>query len=59
MNINTSRRQGRSREGRLKEAGSKTMSRRTEIAYKAQPLGKSAQHDESLGLGGRVNAAVV
>ncbi len=52
---------------RLKEAGvqvseerdSETMSRRTEIAYKAQPLGKSAPHDESLGLGGRVNAAVM
>jgi len=35
------------------------MSRRTEIAYKAQFSGKSAQHDESLGLEDRVNAAVV
>ena len=59
MNINTSKWQGRSREGRLKEAGHKSMSRRTEIAYKAQSPGKSAPHDESLGLGDRVNAAVM
>ena len=37
----------------------KAMSRRTEMAYKAQLPGKSAQHDEALGSGGRVNAAVV
>ncbi len=51
---------------RLKEAGlqvseerdSEPMSRRTEIAYKAQLPGKSAPHDEALGLGGRVNAAL-
>jgi hypothetical protein len=35
------------------------MSRRTEMAYKAQFSGKSAQHDKALGLGDRVNAAVV
>jgi hypothetical protein len=35
------------------------MSRRTEIAYKAQSPGKSAQHDKAQGLGDRVNAAVV
>ncbi len=35
------------------------MSRRTETAYKAQSPGKSAQHDEAQGSGGRVNAAVV
>jgi len=29
------------------------------MAYKAQFPGKSAQHDESLGLGDRVNAAIV
>ena len=53
--------------GGLKEAGvqvseerdSETMSRRTEIAYKAQSPGKSAQHDESQDSGDRVNAAVV
>ena len=52
------------REG-LEEAGvqvsedSESMSRRTETAYKAQSPGKSAQHDEAQGSGGRVNAAVV
>ena len=53
--------------GGLKEAGaqvseerdSETMSRRTEIAYKAQSPGKSAPHDESQDSGDRVNAAVV
>ena len=35
------------------------MSRRTEIAYKAQSPGKSAQHDKALDSGDRVNAAVV
>ena len=34
------------------------MSRRTEMAYKAQFPGKSAQHDEAQGSGDRVNAAV-
>ena len=34
------------------------MSRRTEMAYKAQFPGKSAQHDEALGSGDRVNAAL-
>ncbi len=51
---------------RLKEAGlqvseerdSEPMSRRTEIAYKAQFPGKSAPHDEALGLGGRVDVAL-
>ena len=37
----------------------KTMSRRTETAYKAWSLGKSAQHDKALDSGDRVNAAVV
>ena len=51
------------REG-LEEAGvqvsedSESMSRRTETAYKAQSPGKSAQHDEAQGSGGRVNAAL-
>ncbi len=36
------------------------MSRRTETAYKAEPQGESAQHDETHpDLWGRVNAAVV
>jgi len=35
------------------------MSRRTEMAYKAQFPGKLAQHDEAPGSGDRVNAAVV
>ncbi len=35
------------------------MSRRTEIAYKAQSPGKSAQHDKAPDSGDRVNAAVV
>jgi hypothetical protein len=34
------------------------MSRRIEIAYKAQSPGKSAQHDQAPGSGDRVNAAV-
>ena len=34
------------------------MSRRTEIAHKAQFSDKSAQHDEAMGLGDRVNATV-
>ena len=34
------------------------MSRRTEIAYKAQSPGKSAPHDKAPGLGDRVNAAL-
>ncbi len=52
------------REG-LEEAGvqvskdSESMSRRTETAYKAQSLGKSAQHDEAQGSRDRVNAAAV
>ena len=37
----------------------KTMSRRTEIAYKAWSSSKSAQHDKALDSGDRVNAAVV
>jgi hypothetical protein len=44
---------------RLKEASGKAMSRRTEIAYKAQSPGKLAQHNEALDSGDRVNAAVV
>ncbi len=36
----------------------KTMSRRTEMAYKAESPGKSAQHDEAPGLGDTVNGAV-
>jgi hypothetical protein len=35
------------------------MSRRTEMAYKAQSPGKLAQHNETQGSGDRVNAAVV
>jgi len=35
------------------------MSRRTEMAYKAQSPGKSAQHDKAPDSGDRVNAAVV
>ena len=34
------------------------MSRRTEIAYKAQSPGKLAQHNEAQGSGDRVNVAV-
>ena len=34
------------------------MSRRTEIAYKAESLGKSAPHDKAPGSGDTVNAAV-
>ncbi len=34
------------------------MSRRTEMAYKAESLGKSAPHDNAPGLGDTVNAAV-
>jgi hypothetical protein len=37
----------------------KALSRRTETAYKAPSPGKLAQHDEALGSGDRVNAAVV
>ena len=37
----------------------KAMSRRTEMAYKAQSPGKSAQHDKASDSGDRVNAAVV
>ncbi len=36
-----------------------TMSRRTEMAYKAKFPGKSAQHDKAQGLGDMVNAAAV
>jgi hypothetical protein len=43
----------------VKEASGKAMSRRTEIAYKAQSPGKLAQHNEALDSGDRVNAAVV
>ena len=35
------------------------MSRRTEMAYKAESPGKSARHDETLDSGDTVNAAVV
>ena len=35
------------------------MSRRTEMAYKAQSPGKVAQHTKAPGSGDRVNAAVV
>ena len=35
------------------------MSRRTEMAYKAQSPGKLAQHNKAPGSGDRVNAAVV
>ena len=35
------------------------MSRRTEMAYKAQSPGKLAQHNEAPDSGDRVNAAVV
>jgi hypothetical protein len=35
------------------------MSRRTEMAYKAQSPGKLARHNEAQGSGDRVNAAVV
>ncbi len=39
---------------------SKPVSRRRETAYKAEPQGESAQHDEAHpNLWGRVNAAVV
>jgi hypothetical protein len=34
------------------------MNRRTEMAYKAEPPGKSAQHDKALDSGGTVNAAI-
>jgi hypothetical protein len=44
---------------RPEEASGKAMSRRTGTAYKAQSPGKSAPHDETLGSGDRVNAAVV
>ena len=37
----------------------KSMSRRTETAYKAQSPGELAQHNKAQGLGDRVNAAVV
>ena len=37
----------------------KAMSRRTEMAYKAQFPGKLAQHNEAPGSGDRVNAMVV
>ena len=36
----------------------KTMSRRTETAYKTESPGKSAQHDNALDSGDTVNAAV-
>jgi len=35
------------------------MSRRTEMAYKAQSPGKLVQHNEAQGSGDRANAAVV
>ena len=44
---------------RPKEASGKAMSRRTEMAYKAQSPGKLAQHNETMGSGDRVNAAAV
>ncbi len=44
---------------RLEEASGKAMSRRTEMAYKAQSPGKLAQHNEARDSGDRVNAAVV
>ncbi len=37
---------------------SEAMSRRTEMAYKAQFPGKLAQHNEAQGSGDRVNAAL-
>lgn len=43
---------------RPKESGAKAMSRRTEMAYNAIFPGKSAPHDNTLGLGDMVNAAV-
>ena len=43
---------------RLKEAGAKSTSRRTETAYKAWRVGESAQHDETPDPARRVNAAV-
>ena len=53
----TSRRQGRNREGPSGGSRSaKRMSRRTEIAYKAESLGKSARHDKAPGSGDMVNA---
>jgi hypothetical protein len=44
---------------RPEEASGKVMSRRTEMAYKAQSPGKSAPHDEAPDSGDRVNAAAV
>jgi hypothetical protein len=35
------------------------VSRRTETSYKAESLGKAAQHVKAQGSGDRVNAAVV
>ena len=43
---------------RPKEAPGKTMSRRTETAYKAQSPGKLAPRNKALDSGDRVNAAV-
>jgi hypothetical protein len=44
---------------RPEEASGKAMSRRTEMAYKAQSPGKVAPHTKAQGSGERVNAAVV
>ena len=57
----TSRKQGaEGRPTRRKKLECKPVSRRTETAYKAEPQGESAQHDEALpDLWGMVNAVVV
>jgi hypothetical protein len=39
------------------ERDSEDMGRRTEISYKAESLGKSAQHDYARGIGDTVNDA--
>lgn len=44
---------------RLKEAGGNAVSRRTETSYKAERLGKAAQHVEAQDSGRTVNGAVV
>jgi len=44
---------------RLEEAYGKTVSRRTETAYKAESAGKLAQHNKARGSADTVNAAIV
>ncbi len=43
----------------LKEAGGKDVGRRTEMSYKAESPGKTAQHVKAQGAGDTVNDAVV